>query len=308
MNDGCEVTVRFCLPPPTLRPYFTTFYQTCVTVGQGPVTDYLHPEWANMRFISGDLPRGQLADEPPLTDASFIVSGPTSTAIRFTVGTIRMWGVGLLPLGWAKFVDAPAALHADKLVNGRHQPVYADFVPLADSLFGEEPDSDAELARIGAHFLARLGIPVPDEARIVACHEAVIDPEVHDVGDLVERSGIPQRTLERVCRRHFGFAPKLLLRRQRFMRSLAQFVLDPRRKWIGALDDHYHDQAQFVRDFRRFMGMSPRQYAALRHPILEAVMRQRMAFSGEPVQALHRPDGSSARVRPRLQASSLAGD
>ena len=78
------------------------------------------------------------------------------------------------------------------------------------------------------------------------------------VAELVRRSGASQRTVERLCRRAFGFTPKLLLRRQRFMRSLADFVLDPTLKWIDAIDSQYHDQAQFVRDFRQFMGMTPR--------------------------------------------------
>jgi shikimate dehydrogenase len=51
-------------------------------------------------------------------------------------------------------------------------------------------------------------------------------------------------------------------------------------KWVGAMDGHYHDQAQFVRDFRQFMGMSPRQYAALDKPILAAVMRERARIAG----------------------------
>lgn len=285
--------MRFCQPSPELRPFFTTFYETRITVANGgTVTDFLHPEWANMRFVNGPPPTGEILGQPPLTGALFVASGPTSTSIRFTLGTTRMWGIGLLPLGWAKFVGTPAEKEADLLVDGRRHAAYADFVGLADRLIGQAEDFAGELARIEAHFLARLDRPVADEARIVACHEAMIDPEVHGVGDFAERAGVTQRTLERLCRRHFGFAPKLLLRRQRFMRSLAQFLLEPKRRWIGALDDHYHDQAQFVRDFRRFMGMTPRQYAALDHPILEAVVRQRMHFSGEPVQALHRPAGN----------------
>ena len=97
--------------------------------------------------------------------------------------------------------------------------------------------------------------------------------------------------LERISRRAFGFTPKVLLRRQRFVRSLARFMLDPSLKWIGAIDCHYHDQAQFVRDFRQFMGMTPRQYAALPKPIVNAVMQARERFAGSAAQALDGPGG-----------------
>jgi AraC-like DNA-binding protein len=205
------------------------------------------------------------------------------------VGTTRIWGIGLLPLGWARFVDAPAHLYADRLMDPLRERVFAPFRPLIDGLFGEGADEAGELARITDYFATRAPIDLPDEERILACHSALVDPEVSTVADLAEASGLLPHTLERLCRRHFGFPPRLLLRRQRFMRSLAQYMLDPSLKWIGALDGHYHDQAQFVRDFHRFMGMSPSQYALAPHPVLSAVMHARQAAAGAAVQALHHP-------------------
>ena len=57
-------------------------------------------------------------------------------------------------------------------------------------------------------------------------------------------------------------------------------MLDPSLSWVKALDGQYHDQAQFVREFRSFMGLTPTAYARLPHPILEPIMRQRMADQG----------------------------
>jgi len=202
-----------------------------------------------------------------------------------------MWGVGLLPLGWAKFIDAPAADFANCAVDGLTDPVFSDFVALARSVYGTRRDPDAELARITQFFMAQLDRPVLDETRIMAIHGALVDPDTVTVRDLVARAGGSQRTVERTCRRAFGFPPKLLLRRQRFMRSLTHFLLDPTLKWIGAIDGHYHDQAQFVRDFREFMGMTPRQYAALPKPIIGAVMHERARFATSATQALDSPEG-----------------
>jgi AraC-like DNA-binding protein len=299
VSAECQVDVRFHQPPETLRAYFTTFYSTEVTVPPGQrVTDFLHPEWAGLRFNTGEVPDAEIAGHPALPPTAFIAHGPTSTTVRFTAGSLRMWGVGLLPLGWAKFVGTPACDLADVLVDGHDHPAFADFAELADRVFTGEADPAAELARITAFFTERADRKISDEGRILACHSALIDPEVATVAEMAEAAGLPGYTLERVCRRHFGFAPQLLLRRQRFMRSLAQFMLDPSLKWIGALDDHYHDQAQFVRDFHRFMGMSPREYANAPHPILSAVMRARFENAGAAVQALHRPP-AARQARPR---------
>ena len=65
------------------------------------------------------------------------------------------------------------------------------------------------------------------EEKVVACQHALRDPEIADVEALSEAVGTGRRTLERLCGRYFGFPPKLLLRRQRFLRSLARFTLEP---------------------------------------------------------------------------------
>lgn len=290
MAGECTVNARFFEPPVELRRYFTTFYLTEIEVPDGEtVTDYLHPEWGGVRFADGVLHSGGIAGQPEMPALPFLAQGPTSTTIRFAGGSLRMWGVGLLPLGWAKFVGVPANTLADTIVDGHSHAAFADFVELADSLFADTPDPAGELGRITAFFVARSGRPLPDEAKIAACHAALVDVDVATVAQMSEHARLPGHTLERVCRKHFGFAPQLLLRRQRFMRSIAQFMLDPSLKWIGALDDHYHDQAQFVRDFHRFMGMSPREYSGMPHPILGAIMRARFAEAGAAVQALHPP-------------------
>ena len=69
-------------------------------------------------------------------------------------------------------------------------------------------------------------------------------------------------------------------------------MLDPSLAWLETMDDHYHDQAQFIRDFRRFMGMTPGAYAVLPHPILSAAAHARNAALGAAVQALHPPKRS----------------
>lgn len=284
--------VRFFPPPPELRRYFTTFYLVeCTVADGGVVSDYLLPEWANLRIHSGGTPAAETISGNSISGTAFPVTGPSSRAVRFTVGTTRMWGIGLLPLGWAKFVAAAAADFADGLLDGSSHPAFAEFRPLGENLFGETPDVAAELAWITGHFHAHLDAPLPEEQRIVAIHAALVDPEIDTVARLVERTGIKQSSVGRLCRRAFGFPPKLLLRRQRFIRSLSQFMLDPSLKWSGAMDGHYHDQSQFVRDCRQFMGMTPSQYAALPKPVIGAIMRERDRMAGFAAQTLDTPDG-----------------
>ncbi len=289
----CQIDVQFFAAPPDLQGCFSSFYCASFTVAGGKrVHDLLQPEWANLRLFDGDRPDARVAGGEAVKRARLTATGPSSQPVYFTLGTTRMWGVGLFPLGWAKFCHGSAQALADRVADGEREPAFANFRELAASLFDGKADREAELERIVATFRA-FNREVPDEERILKAHAALVDPAVASVSDFADHSGLGRRMLERLCHRHFGFSPKLLLRRQRFMRSLAQFMLENAANWSEAMDEHYHDQAQFVREFRTFMGMSPGEYAALDHPILAAFMKERARVWGAAAQTLDHPAGST---------------
>lgn len=289
---GEAVRVRFFMPSPTLAPYITTYYLTEVDIApDARIEDWLHPEWANLRFARNDSWEAGIGTEPLRPMPHFIATGPTSLAARFRTGPTRIWGIGLLPLGWARLMGHSAINLADRSCDGAATAAYAHFAPLLDTIFTGSADPAAEAQRIDAFLLGLLDQrpPTEDEARIKAAHGALVDLDSGTVSEFAERIGLSPRSLERLSLRAFGFSPKLLLRRQRFLRSLAQFMLDPSLTWIRTLDCQYVDQAHFVRDFKRFMTMSPSAYAALEHPVLRAAAQARTAAAGAAVQALHRP-------------------
>lgn len=286
------VTVRFFVPPPELQPYLSSIYLTEVAPAEGTtIGDWLMPEWASLRMADGAACRVALGAEPLAAAPAMMVSGPTSRATRIEIGAALVWGVGILPLGWTRFVGAPADRFADRLADGQSEPALTALAPLHRLVFTGDPAPAACAGRIAGYFTGLLGDrqPVEDEALVRSAHALLLDERIGMVADFAAGLSLSLRTLERFCLRVFGFPPKLLLRRQRFTRSLAQFLLDPSLAWIRTLDHHYVDQAHFVRDFRRFMGMSPSAYAAADKPILRATARVRDAAVGGAVQALHRP-------------------
>lgn len=297
---GNAVRIRFALPEAALRPYVTAYYRTDISCAAHTpwLEDWLHPEWVNLRFLAKVPAQSVIGPGAPEPCPAFAVTGPTSRAMRFRLGSGRSWGIGLLPLGWARLFPGMAAGDlADRFVDGAADPRFAAFVPLAGALAASDGDYAAEVAIIAAH-MERIFADAPpidpaQEPAILALNAALVDPDCIAVSDLAERLGMTVRSLERLSCRAFGFPPKLLLRRQRFLRSLSRFMLDPSLKWIGALDSHYHDQSHFVRDFRRFMGMSPSDYARAPKPLLVAAAQARAAVLGEAVQGLHPPTGQA---------------
>ncbi len=287
-----SIKTQFLSPPAEFDGCFTTFYHLELDVEDGGVLeDYLQPEWANLRFFSGGLPSSQIG-EAKLSDTRFIVTGPSSRPCHFELGTSRMWGIGLLPLGWARFVDVDAYDMANALLDGTGHAAFAKFDELSDLLCDPQATLEEQYAGI-FETMGRLMRQSRDEPKIVRVHTALVSGQFLAVGDLADACGMSIRTLERVCCRYFGFTPKLLMRRQRFMRSLASFMLHRGTRWTEAMDGDYHDQAQFTREFSEFMTMTPSKYAALDHPILASFMEARARIWGSAAQTLDQPKRES---------------
>ncbi len=292
MLELYEIKIRFYAPSPALSEYFIRYYflETIVSEAEerggdesysGQVEDTIFPEWATLRIYDGDEPLVESRSGKRVSGTNFIVAGPLIEETRMSIGSARQWGAVLSPLGWDQFVGLPAFDFANGVFDANGHPAFERFRDLPASVFTGDGDDKAEFARLEKFFAGLLGDPKPEEPLVRQVYMACLDPGFHTVSDFAEHLGLSRRKLERLCKVHFGFTPKMLLRRQRFLRSLSLFTVDPKLKWIRAIDESYHDQAQFVRDFKQFMGMTPREYAGLPKPILAVALRERDRYVRE---------------------------
>ena len=275
-----------------MRGYVSTISHTLVEPEAGMIFDQIYPEWANVRFsVDGDM---TLCTGPgPLENCSPSGGiGPTSHATHFSLEPGRYWSVAMTPLGWARFVDASAADYAERWEPVAEGSVFAPFRAPARNRAGPRPRHGG-CGHQRPHRLALLAQPGRDEDKIRRAHAALVDPEVTTVSAFADHTGMTVRSLERLSHTAFGFAPKLLMRRQRFLRSLSHYMLDPSLAWLDTLDTQYVDQAHFIRDFKRFMDTTPRKYAKQPHPVLWAAARARAATAGTAMQVLQAPEASA---------------
>lgn len=276
--------VRFYLPAAPLRPLVTSYY---VVDAPGPLDDFTHPEWGNIRFLlKGDM-RFAGADGRDLTPppSPAVIFGPTDRTRRFDSQGGLTIGVGLTPIGWLSLIGSDASQVANAIL------------PLGDELgeagtairerLAAAADDDDRVAILDAVLTARKPHSSHYHDAAARVQEALLSGVVDDVADLAEALGMEQRTLHRVCRTVFGFSPVRLLRRQRFLRTLAR-VRDALDQPLGQLiDPHYYDQAHFNRDFKAYMGMSPMAYFRLPRELMRRAAEGRRALLGAPVQGLH---------------------
>ncbi|QPC98585.1 helix-turn-helix domain-containing protein [Qipengyuania soli] len=274
--------------PVDLAPYLSGYY--CTRIAPGMVLeDWMSPEEANLRCGVAELYRasigpGELKEIPPV-----ILSGSTDKATHVRVSTGEYWGVGLTPAGWARFIGMNANEFANRNDDLANYPELGELYRMFGTVVSGALDEAQVIQLLNTTFRALLGERPAHESTIHAVHLAIGSGRVTSSSHLASLAGMNQRTFERFCNRHFGFPPAALLRRQRFLRSLGRYMLDPSMRWINSLDHGYSDQAHFIREFRSVMGMTPGQYADRPHPLVEAAVRVTSKAAGVAMQALHTP-------------------
>lgn len=279
--------VRFRRAKDNLAPFITSYYFVEITgPPQCEIEDLLHPEWGNLRFRIGkawDVETSGGRFETPVAAALF---GPTSRARLFRARPGLVIGVGFTPQGWAHLVRVGAGTLADKFVPAGQ---VLQGIASIDAALAAVTSDDARVDVLDAYFdqRSRAG-PAPDPriGKIASALEAAGDV---NVDELSLHLGMSHPQLARACRRWFGFPAKILLRRQRFLRTLAQ-LLAPDGQPIGRIvNEAYYDQSHFNREFRYFMGMAPRAYFSRPRSVLRPAATNRELEVGQALQGLHKP-------------------
>jgi AraC-like DNA-binding protein len=264
-NKREKVSVRVYLPAPELRAFVTFYY---FVEAFGPLTDFLYPEWGNVRLsVAGDWrvlndPRD---DAVPHDQTLF---GPTDRRGQIVSSGGKTVGFGLTPLGWDRLIGTDAGAMANRVRELEDELG----VPAAalQAAFKADGDDDARgCARFDEVLLSLLGRRAPNLADVLAT-DRVLRRRPADVPSFAAEVGVAPRTLHRLCLRAFGFPPKRLLRRQRFLETLGLIRVTPRATFGELMDEEYHDQSHFNRDFRDFMGMTARDYARTPRALMQA--------------------------------------
>lgn len=292
LTDADVSATCFVATHPRLARYITTYYFTTIQSRDGqPVEDTLHPEWGSFRFFrDGDIViRFVGRDEQSVPP--HIMHGPTSLGGRFSTYALTMGGFGLLPLGWYRLVQHRADDWSNTVKPAMEAVAHFDMAALIRDL-DDAHDPQAAGAVFDHYLLAALDNSPCNplhEDKITEAHAALVDPAVMTVADLMERLDLSSRTTIRLCRAVFGFPPKQLLRRQRFVCTLEVVMRDWDQHWSNALDGQYYDMSHFHRDFRAIFGETPQQYLRKSHPVIKSASLARTLAMGAPLQALDLP-------------------
>ncbi|MCS6987369.1 MAG: AraC family transcriptional regulator [Sphingomonadaceae bacterium] len=253
-------SIRYFPPAPALKGFVSSYY--LFEVRAPFVRDVMRAETAQIRFVlegRGAIGYGDGA-WGPMPRAS--IAGPSLSASRFEIyGPFRLWGVGLTPAGWAALIGEEADRYADRVVELDGLAPALVLSVWAELAEASGPDVWVAATDRLLSALARRARPVPfwltrTTDRWLTEHD---DP---DVNRLVAELGMSNRQVERLVRRHYGASPKLIARKFRALKAAVRLGLDPEGGWQAAAGCAFYDQSHFIREFRRFVGLTPGRFLA----------------------------------------------
>jgi AraC-like DNA-binding protein len=181
----------------------------------------------------------------------------------------RGWAVAALtrPGGLGAFITGSAAELTDRVVPLGQALGTGEAVLLRQVI--AEPGEAARVALLAAALEQAVDPERREPALSVAevARLAESDRTIRRLGDLCERSGLGQRTLQRMFLQYAGVSPTWVIRRYRLLEA-AETVREGRPvSWAEiAATLGYADQAHLTRDFRAAIGQTPAAYASAQSP------------------------------------------
>ena len=281
--------LRYERPVPELQPLLSSYaaLDSDPAIWRGP-DSWALPGWARLWVVltDGPITVGMRSRRyAPLGAA--MVFGATSRAMPVSSRGGVSVVVDISPMGWARLFDVPADAFRDKIT-----PLDELLPAWSDALIAMLHPSDRAggvKALLDGFFLERLPAPHRDEAQIAQFNALLNISEIEESQEAADRLGLSPRALLRLSNRYFGYGPKVLMRRTRFLRALTEMLLTSAPVDFSAVPPGYHDVPHFLRDANYFLGLTPRRFLAMPMPYLRAVLRARQLVFGAAMPLLDRP-------------------
>ena len=270
------MALEYILPRADLREHVRAYYYYSV---DEPAFQPLCAEMGNIRVVlsgGGSLhtPDGRKQD---ITSAFLI--GPTMGAycMEAVAGTC-VFGIGIRPRGWVSLCGVSAEEVKDQVVD---LTSFAGGMARASIEEMRNAGSLTEMAAAADRFFAKL-LARRASRRTIGYSQALanwlLDPQELSLDALVESMDVSRRQTDRIAKLYFGASPKFLQRKYRALRS-ADRIRAGGLDWMSAAGDAYYDQSHFIKEFKTFVGVTPKQFIGNQAQLISEIQSQRRAQS-----------------------------
>ncbi len=243
------------------------------------MADLTRAEVPHIRFIlsgTSTLRRGRSNDVfgPPAA----IVCGPTMKAghVAVSAGSVIIAAL-ITPLGWQELLGLPvnelvnACTRLGDLCRINEARLHERFLAARDDagMFGVADDLFRSLLR------ERRGL---NSEFLGTATQWLLDPNSPSVDELIKRSGLSHRQIDRLCNTYFGAPPKRLHRTFRALNVSTHLAWSGETDWRHVAGDQFYDQSHFIRDFKDIIGCTPGEFVRGPNMMIRYDLVQRLSI------------------------------
>lgn len=249
-----SISLDYAAPDPALKDYLSVYYLFKADVPH--FADNERADLAQFRFLLSGRGSYRFADGHIQAGPPIQIVGPTTAPTHVEIdGPVEVFGVGIQPAGWGALVPMDASSVVNRVIDatelfGRDLVTVADRLRMAETL-------DEKVAIAHALFRDLIGRGSEQPRWFTRTVDAwLAEAPNPEVDELVARTGLSRRQVERYCKRLYGAPPKLLARKYRALK--AAVVLARGQASTAELLDHgFYDQSHCIREIKRFTGITP---------------------------------------------------
>jgi AraC-like DNA-binding protein len=205
-------------------------------------------------------PNVQVIFEPGGSKVSGVFTGKFT---RLLEGQSHVFGIKFTTGGFHPFLKSPVSSLANRTVPVKR--IFGRDVDALEAILVSSGKEDEMVDAANAFFRPR--VPALDKTVTLASElvsRILAEPDIRTVDDLVRRTGLGKRSLQRLFNEYVGASPKWVIRRYRLHELVERFNSGEQPDYAQlALELGYFDQAHLINDFRSIVGYSPSQYQSL---------------------------------------------
>ncbi len=261
-------------PHPDLAPLISCYWTLEVPAEMAAEKQRIVPDGTiEMAFILGDDIKRFTSESDFLLQPRAMVLGQTIAPFFIQpTGYVNTFAIRFYPHGFANFVTVPLR----SLANTE--------TPMAD-LFGESTANALEQKIIAASgtqqridiieqfLLDKLKDSTVIDGIVSSTIEALLVTNGNtSIRQILKEDVSKRRQLERKFAQQIGISPKQMGKVIRLQSALKMLLSEDTNKLTNiAYESDYYDQAHFIKDFKEFTGISPKEFLGHDHMLLSSV-------------------------------------